>query len=197
MRSEWHWFVRCDLQIFSGCVCHLEQLHAQSPFLFPIVFSINLSLGSETCIFSAAFCHLPVTIVAAKLDHDATCWNHQCDESDALRSWQMQRYPQQQWWNTPKLSYIFTHACMHTHTHTHRYFDCFTWVEERPTSRTERGTSKAWSVSRCHRPLRAKIVDQVAEVLTQSYLLSRCAWCMYHHMLPVQIKLHLTDINIA
>ena len=41
MRSEWHWFVPCDLQIFSGCVCHLEQLHAQSPFLFPIVFSIN------------------------------------------------------------------------------------------------------------------------------------------------------------
>ena len=30
----------CNLQIFSGCVCHLEQLHAQSPFLFPIVFSI-------------------------------------------------------------------------------------------------------------------------------------------------------------
>ena len=28
------------LQIFSGCVCHLEQRHAQSPFLFPIVFSI-------------------------------------------------------------------------------------------------------------------------------------------------------------
>ena len=28
------------LQIFSGCVCHLEQLHAQSPFLFPIVFSL-------------------------------------------------------------------------------------------------------------------------------------------------------------
>ena len=25
----------------AGCVCHLEQLHAQSPFLFPIVFSIN------------------------------------------------------------------------------------------------------------------------------------------------------------
>ena len=40
MRSEWHWFMRCDLQIFSGCVCHLEQLHAHSPFLFPIVFSI-------------------------------------------------------------------------------------------------------------------------------------------------------------
>ena len=33
--------MRCDLQIFSGCVWHLEQLHAQSPFLFPIVFSIN------------------------------------------------------------------------------------------------------------------------------------------------------------
>ena len=37
------WSVRCDLQIFSGCVCHLEQLDAQSPFLFPIVFSINRS----------------------------------------------------------------------------------------------------------------------------------------------------------
>ena len=37
VRSEWHWFVRCDLQIFSGCVCHLEQPHAQSPFLFPIL----------------------------------------------------------------------------------------------------------------------------------------------------------------
>ena len=33
--------VVCDLQIFSGCICHLEQLHAQSPFLFPIVFGIN------------------------------------------------------------------------------------------------------------------------------------------------------------
>ena len=41
VNASWHWFVRCDLQIFSGCVCHLEQLHAQSPFLFPIVFSIN------------------------------------------------------------------------------------------------------------------------------------------------------------
>ena len=40
VRCEWHWFVRCDLQIFSGCVCHLEQRHAQSLFLFPIVFSI-------------------------------------------------------------------------------------------------------------------------------------------------------------
>ena len=37
-----YWFVLCNLQIFSGCVCHLEQLHAQSSFLFPIVFSINL-----------------------------------------------------------------------------------------------------------------------------------------------------------
>ena len=33
----------CKLQIFSGCVCDLEQLDAQSPFLFPIVFGINLS----------------------------------------------------------------------------------------------------------------------------------------------------------
>ena len=32
----------CNLQIFSGCVCHLEQPHAQPPFLFLIVFGINL-----------------------------------------------------------------------------------------------------------------------------------------------------------
>ena len=39
----------CNLQIFSGCVCHLEQLHAQSPFLFPIVFSINLITFFDIC----------------------------------------------------------------------------------------------------------------------------------------------------
>ena len=39
-----YWFVLCNLLIFSGCFCHLEQLRAQSPFLFPIVFSINFIL---------------------------------------------------------------------------------------------------------------------------------------------------------
>ena len=39
----------CNLLIFSGCVCHLEQLHAQSPFLFPIVFSINLIPFFDIC----------------------------------------------------------------------------------------------------------------------------------------------------
>ena len=37
------WFVLRDLQIFSGSVYHLEQPHAQSPFLFPIVFGTNSS----------------------------------------------------------------------------------------------------------------------------------------------------------
>ena len=34
----------CALQFadFSSCVCHLEQLHAQSSPLFPIVFDINM-----------------------------------------------------------------------------------------------------------------------------------------------------------
>ena len=41
-----YWFVLCNLQIFSDCVFHLEQLHAQSPFLFAIVFCINLILFS-------------------------------------------------------------------------------------------------------------------------------------------------------
>ena len=44
-----YWFVLCNLQIFSGCVCHLEQLHAQSPFLFPTVFSINLIPFFDIC----------------------------------------------------------------------------------------------------------------------------------------------------
>ena len=44
-----YWFVLCNLQIFSGCVCHLEQLHAQSPFQFPIAFSINLIPFFDIC----------------------------------------------------------------------------------------------------------------------------------------------------
>ena len=48
-RRTLYWFVLCNLQIFSGCVCHLEQLHAQSPFLFPIVFSINLIPFFDIC----------------------------------------------------------------------------------------------------------------------------------------------------
>ena len=39
----------CNLQIISGCVYHLEQLHAQSPFLFPIVFSNNLIPFFDIC----------------------------------------------------------------------------------------------------------------------------------------------------
>ena len=34
--------VRCNLQVFSGGVCHLKQLQAQSSILFPTVFGINL-----------------------------------------------------------------------------------------------------------------------------------------------------------
>ena len=36
------WFVLCDLSIFSGKVYHPEPPHAQSLFLFPILFGINL-----------------------------------------------------------------------------------------------------------------------------------------------------------
>ena len=50
-----YWFVLCNLQIISGCVCHLEQLHAQSPFLFPIVFSTNLILFFVICSVLAVF----------------------------------------------------------------------------------------------------------------------------------------------
>ena len=37
-----NWFVLCDLRIVSGTVYHPEQPHAQSLFLFPIVFGNNL-----------------------------------------------------------------------------------------------------------------------------------------------------------
>ena len=60
-----HWFVLCNFQIFSGCVCHLEQLHAQSPFLFPIAFSINLIPFFDICSVLAVF--NPVVWVCAAL----------------------------------------------------------------------------------------------------------------------------------
>ena len=50
-----YWFVLCNFHIFSGCVCHLEQLHAQSPFLFPIVFSINLIPFFDICSVLAVY----------------------------------------------------------------------------------------------------------------------------------------------
>ena len=59
--------MRCDLQIFSGCVCHLEQLHAQSPFLFPIVFSINKIFSS--CALQTFL--LPLTHNLAKVPPSA------------------------------------------------------------------------------------------------------------------------------
>ena len=37
MRSG-QWFILCKLQIFSGCVYQLKQLHSQSPFLFPLIW---------------------------------------------------------------------------------------------------------------------------------------------------------------
>ena len=60
--------MRCDLQIFSGCVCHLEQLHAQSPFLFPIVFSINLIPFFDICsVDYLLFFHPGCSVCAALL----------------------------------------------------------------------------------------------------------------------------------
>ena len=51
-----YWFVLCNLQIFSGCVCHLEQLHAQSPFLFPIVFRFLFSIFAQYLLFIQPGC---------------------------------------------------------------------------------------------------------------------------------------------
>ena len=52
--SEWHWFVHCDLQIFSCRLCLSPRTTSRTiSFLFPIVFSINISLTGLTRVSSA------------------------------------------------------------------------------------------------------------------------------------------------
>ena len=62
-----YWFVLCNLLIFSGCVCHLKQLHAQSLFLFPIVFSVNLIPFFDICSVGYLLFFRPVVRVCAAL----------------------------------------------------------------------------------------------------------------------------------
>ena len=60
-----HIVLICALQflIFSGCVCHLENLHAQSPFLFPIVFGINSIPFFDICsVLAVPTCHVMVSM---------------------------------------------------------------------------------------------------------------------------------------
>ena len=70
-----YWFVLCNLQIFSGCVCHLEQLHAQSPFLFPIVFSINLIPFFDICsvLYSRSTCCFSTRLFGYVLPYLGRC----------------------------------------------------------------------------------------------------------------------------
>ena len=65
-----YWFVLCNLQIFSGGVCHLEQLHAQSPFLFPIVLVFIWCLFSILAQYSLSF-----VLVCASLLEPLRCRN--------------------------------------------------------------------------------------------------------------------------
>ena len=51
----------CDLWIFSGKVYHPESPHAQSLFLFPIVFGINLLLSMSVANISARFVEMAET----------------------------------------------------------------------------------------------------------------------------------------
>ena len=50
-----NWFVLCNLQTFSGCVCHLEQLHTQSAFPFPIVLVLIWLLFPILAQYSLSF----------------------------------------------------------------------------------------------------------------------------------------------
>ena len=74
-----YWFVLCNLEIFSGCVCHLEQLHAQSPFLFPIVFGINLipffDIGSVLAILCWSMRSFTWATTRSQLNE---CWHFGC-----------------------------------------------------------------------------------------------------------------------
>ena len=87
-----YWFVLCNLLIFSGCVCHLEQLHAQSPFLFPIVFSLNLTPFFDICSVDYLLFFPPVVRVCAALlgplhDHNSCClWFWQLVFGDSLQA---------------------------------------------------------------------------------------------------------------
>ena len=75
--------MHCNLQIFSGCVCHLEQLHAQSPFLFPIVFGINLIPFFDIGSVLAVLCW--GSLLGPLRDRNCHClWLWQLDFRDSL-----------------------------------------------------------------------------------------------------------------
>ena len=71
-----YWFVLRNLQIFSGCVFHLEQLHAQSPFLFPIVFGINLipfSIFAQYLLSFHSFVQVCAPLLGKLLGRNCCC----------------------------------------------------------------------------------------------------------------------------
>ena len=120
--------MRCDLQIFSGCVCHLENLHAQSPCLFPIVFSINAAFAcfvwqKRAAVPNSLRCVSKESPLHAKMPEPAcnasekNCRNP-CDCSHTRftcssgTSTTIRGAPQ-------RSTHTHTHACTNTHTHTH------------------------------------------------------------------------------
>ena len=83
-----YWFVLCNLLNFSGCVCHLEQLHAQSPFLFPIVFSINLIPFFDICsVDYLLFFRVCAALLGPLRGRNSCClWFWQLVFGDSLRA---------------------------------------------------------------------------------------------------------------
>ena len=69
------WFVLCDLQMFSGEVYHPKPPHAQSLFLFPIVFGINIYRNSGCSADS--FCDVCVVVVSAGGGEASRHWQRQ------------------------------------------------------------------------------------------------------------------------
>ena len=76
--GTWYWFVPCELQIFLGYVCHIEQPHVQSPFLFPIVLGISLipffDYWLSTCWPFASFvCWVCAPVLGPLCGHNYCC----------------------------------------------------------------------------------------------------------------------------
>ena len=168
---EWMTLI-CALRFadFSGCVCHLEQHHAQSPFLFPIVFSINLFLFLDVdfsssdklifrdlCSFFLYFADSVGCLLHSSDDHNQNLAFHQ-------KKGQFQRRVYTIFFFFPVLKcdqVTKAHSGKHNHsTHWHRLFwfslDVLTWDASSSSSRKEvsgdvgkskQGVWLSWSVS--------------------------------------------------
>ena len=87
--SSADWFVLCDLQIFSGKVYHRdpEQPHAQSLFLFPIVFGIKAGPPPPLEAILVIFGRRALIFFVWKLLKKNEKWHHFCAHAQWWSPW--------------------------------------------------------------------------------------------------------------